>query len=61
MEGDPLLERLGVTSQVYLEVLKEHLPTILNPGDIFMQDSAGIHRARIVKQWFCEEGIELMD
>jgi transposase len=61
MEGDPLSERAGVTSQVYLEILKEHLPTILNPGDIFMQDGAGIHRARIIKQWFSEEGIELMD
>lgn len=26
-----------------------------------MQDGAGIHRARIMKAWFLEEGIELID
>jgi hypothetical protein len=61
MEGDPYSERRGITSQVYLDILMEHLPTILNPGDIFMQDGAGIHRARIITQWFYDMGIKLMD
>jgi hypothetical protein len=61
MEGDPYSERRGITSQVYLDILMEHLPTILNPGDIFMQDGTGIHRARIITQWFYDMGIKLMD
>lgn len=32
MEGDLVSERYSDTSQVYLEIHKEHHPTTLNPG-----------------------------
>ena len=61
MEGDPTSPRGGVTARKYIEVLEEYLPTILNPDSIFMQDGAGIHRAHLVRDWFVEQDIELMD
>ena len=61
MNGDPESARGGVTAAVYLGVLKEHLETILEPNDIFMQDNASIHKAHIILEWFQEMGITLMD
>ena len=61
MEGDQNAKRGGVTAQVYREVLAEHLPTILDFDSIFMQDNAPIHKARIIREWFLEQGIEVMD
>jgi hypothetical protein len=61
MEGDPNSARGGVTARRYIEVLKEHLPTILNFDSIFMQDNASIHTAYLVRDWFLEMGIELVD
>jgi len=45
----PDSERGGVTSRAYRAVLEEQLQTILEVDSIFMQDGAGIHRARIIK------------
>ena len=45
MPGDSDAKRGGVTSAVYIEVLKEQLPTLWKPGLIFMQDNAPIHTA----------------
>ena len=42
MRGDPNALRGGVTARRYIEVLKEHLPIILNHNSIFMQDNAPI-------------------
>jgi hypothetical protein len=48
IEGDPESTQGGVTTKVYLSVLKEYLPTIFEPGDTFIQDSVSIHKARLV-------------
>jgi transposase len=61
MAGDPDSPQGGVTAKRYIEVLEEYLPTILNHNSIFMQDNAKIHKAHIVRDWFINEGIELMD
>ena len=60
MEGDQNAKRGGVTAKVYLEVLAEHLPTILEHDNIFMQDNAPIHKAHKVTDFFQEMGIEVM-
>lgn len=61
MRGDISAPRGGVSARVYLSTLQEHLPTVLNNDSIFMQDNAGIHRANIIRSWFEEQGIELME
>lgn len=61
MEGDQNARRGGVTALVYREVLTEYLPTILEYDSIFMQDNAPIHKAHIIRDWFIENGIDVMD
>jgi hypothetical protein len=60
MPGDPEAKRGGVTSAVYLEILEDELPTLWEPGLIFMQDNASIHTAGLIKNWFKEESIEVL-
>ena len=60
MEGDQNAKRRGVTAKVYLEVLAEYLPTILEHDSVFMQDNAPIHKAHKVTEFFAEMGIEVM-
>ena len=59
MPGDPDSKKGDVTSLVYIEVLADEVPTLWEPGLIFMQDNAPIHTARIIKAWFEENGIEV--
>ena len=61
MKGDPNSKKGGITAKRYIEVLKEYLPTILEPDSIFMHDNAPIHNAHIVHNWLQEEEIELME
>lgn len=58
--GNPDSARGGVTAAVYLEILKEYTPTIMNHDTIYMQDNAPVHTARIVRRWFEEEGISVL-
>lgn len=51
LHGDPDSLRRGVTARQVLACLQENLPTICEPGSIFMQDNASTHRARIVQSW----------
>ena len=60
MEKDQNAKREGVTAKVYLEVLREYLPAILEHDSIFMQDNALIHKAHKVTEFFKEIGIEVM-
>jgi transposase len=60
MEGDQNTKRGGVTAKVYLEVLAEYLPTILEANSIFIQDNAPIHKTHKVTEFFEEIGIEVI-
>lgn len=60
MERDEEAAKNGFTARSYLHVLQEHMPTIYEPGLIFMQDNARIHTAKIIKQYFQESTIELL-
>jgi hypothetical protein len=61
MPGDPESKYEGVTSAVYPDVLEDQLPTLWEPGLVFMQDNARIHTARNVKTWFKKQGIEVVE
>ena len=50
-----------VTSTVYLEVLKDQLSTLWESDLVFMQDNASIHTARVITNWFKEQGIEVVE
>ena len=60
MEGDENAKRGGVTAKVYIEVLREYLPTILEHDSVFMQDNAPIHKAYKVTEFFEEIRIEVI-
>jgi len=60
IEGDQNAKRGGVTAKVYLKVLAEYLPTILEHDSVFMQDNAPIHKAHKVTAFFEKMGIEVM-
>ena len=61
MPGDPDSKRGGVTSVIYIEVLEEQLPTLWEPGLFFMQDNAPIHTAHIIKNWFKDNEIDVVE
>jgi hypothetical protein len=50
MPSDPEAKRDRVTSAVYLEILEDELPTLWEPGLLFMQDNASIHTAGLIKK-----------
>lgn len=64
LDGDPEAQRNGVTGRVILATLREALPTICEPGSIFIQDNAPTHRATDVRIWLenfsAENGIEVV-
>jgi hypothetical protein len=61
MPGDPDAPRGGVSAAVYVEIIEEQLPFLWEPGLLFMQDGAGIHRAKILKASLLEMGIDVVD
>lgn len=61
LERDFEAQKHGYTSRSYLALLDEMIPTIWEPGLVFMQDNAPIHSSRVVKNWFDENQITLMD
>jgi len=60
IEGDQNAKRGGVTAKVYIKVLREYLPMILEHNSVFMQDNAPIYKAHKVTEFFEEIGIEVM-
>ena len=65
LPGDPDSAKGGITARVYPDLMKEQLPTIAQPGSIFMQDNAPIHKARLVHDWLSnfarENGLRILD
>jgi len=60
LEGDPEALRGGVSSWVIRNLYEAFLPDIMVEGGEFMQDGAGPHRGRIVKEILQEMGIRVM-
>lgn len=60
MVHDPEVPRGGYTAALYVDVLKDQLPTIYKLGLWFMQDNTSIHKARVIREWFEEYGIQLI-
>jgi hypothetical protein len=56
MRGDKASARGGVTLRRYIEVLKEHLFTILENDSLFMQDNLRVHIVILVQDWFADRG-----
>jgi hypothetical protein len=50
----------GVTTKVYIKVLRECLLIILEHDSVFMQDNAPIYKAYKVIEFFEEMGIEVI-
>ena len=42
-------------------VLEDQLPSLWEPGLLFMQDNAPIHTSRLAREWLAENGIDVMD
>ena len=61
MTRDPAAPRGGYSASSYVEVLEENIPTIYEPGLLFMQDNAPIHTERKVREWFEEMGIDVLE
>ena len=59
-ENDDESLRGGVTARTYLIMLKENLPVIMKDDNIFMQDNAPVHTAKIVKKWLKEIRYKLL-
>jgi transposase len=61
MDRDEASKKNGYSANSYVEVLEDQLPTIWSPGMLFMQDNASIHTAKVVKDWFENSGIPVLD
>jgi hypothetical protein len=61
IEGDQNTKRGGVIARVYINILREYLPTILAHNSIFMQDNALIHKAHKVQDIFIKLRVEVID
>ena len=61
MERDEESKRGGYSANSYIRVLDAQIPTIYEPGMIFIQDNSPIHTAGKVKQWFENQGVVVME
>jgi hypothetical protein len=61
MERDPKSPRKGYSGWSYLQVLKEQIPRIYQPGMTWQQDNAPIHTCEEVIAWLEDEGIERIE
>ena len=58
---DPDAKKNGYTAGSYVDLLDEEIPTMWEPGLLFMQDNTPIHTAKIVREWFKENDIDVLD
>ena len=61
MERDEETRRRGYSSNSYINSLEQALIPIYEPGRIFQQDNAPIHKSETVREWFEVHGIWVMD
>jgi transposase len=60
MERDPHARKGGYSSRSYLAVLQDQIVRVWEPGLIFMQDNAPIHKAGIITQFLREMGVKVL-
>ncbi len=60
LDGDSDSIRGGITAKVIVDLYRAFLPTILSPVDIFMQDGASVHTARLVQTILRKLGVTVM-
>ena len=58
MERDPMAAKNGYTTASYISVLEDEFPQWYEPGMIFMQDNAPIHKAKKILDWLELHGVE---
>ncbi|KAJ5975663.1 hypothetical protein N7481_009370 [Penicillium waksmanii] len=51
----------GYTTKSYLKALEEGFIEHYEPGTIFQQDNAKIHRSYVAQRWFERHGINVME
>ena len=61
LERDYESKKHGYTARSYINVLEANLYSIWEPGLEFMQDNAPIHSAGLVRKWFQDHGIPVME
>ena len=61
MTRDEASKRNGYSAASYIGVLEDQLPTIYEPGLLFMQDNASIHTAKVIRKFFQDHAIELFE
>ena len=61
MVRDEEATRNGYTANSYLEVFEEHIPTLYEPGLLFMQDNAPIHTANKIRVWLRDNDINVLE
>jgi transposase len=61
MDRDFESKKSGYSARSYIEVLDDQIPKCWQPGLVFMQDNAPIHKARTVCRWFEDLAIPLLD
>ena len=61
MERDPNALRGGYSAQSYIETLRKGLLPHWRRSQLFMQDNARIHTARVVRAFLAEHGITTID
>ena len=61
MECDENSRRQGFLAQSYIKALEEGLLPKYEPGNIFQQDNAQIHKALVTRAWFETHGVHVVD
>lgn len=61
LERDFESKKYGYSANSYIAFLEEAIPTLWEPGLIFMQDNAAIHTAKKVKKWFQGQAILVLE
>jgi transposase len=61
MDRDPDTKRRGYSAKSYMEALTKGLLPYYRRSQLFMQDGAGIHRARVVQSFFQQHHITTID
>jgi hypothetical protein len=61
MERDPYVKKNGYTAASYIAVLEDQLPQWYEPGMVFVQDNAPIHKVKKIKDWLELHGVQTSD